>query len=219
MAAGGVSGAGGSSGASGSRGTSGSSASGKTGGSTATGKTATSTATGKTATSTATGKTTATKAAAAAPKAAVAGKPNPKLAAAVDAINIQQYHKRGTTTFCSAALNAYAKQLGYNGFANKVANEQIKTMQSEPGWHKTDAAGAIAAAAKGQLAVAGYYNNTPQAGRPDGRKPGHVAAVIGEFSPGVPGIAQAGTTTFAWGAVTQSARFRDESKFSYYVHD
>ncbi|HEY1107259.1 MAG TPA: hypothetical protein VGE76_01465, partial [Opitutaceae bacterium] len=61
-------------------------------------------------------------------------------------------------------------------------------------------------AQQGRLVAAAWYNNTPRAGRPDGKAPGHIAAVIGEHSPGVPGIAQAGTRTYEWGPVTASRR-------------
>ena len=74
------------------------------------------------------------------------------------------------------------------------------------GWHKVSAADAIKAAKQGKLVAASWYNNTPRKGRPDGKAPGHIAAVIGEWSKGVPGIAQAGTTTKEWMSVEKTRR-------------
>jgi len=125
----------------------------------------------------------------------------------VKSINIQKYAKKGHTTFCNQAFNAYAGKLGYKGFQGKVANQMFTAMKAgKDGWHQVSAKEAMAAAKAGKLVAAGWYNNKPQAGRPDGKRPGHIAAVIGEYSPGVPGIAQAGTKTFEWGPVTASRK-------------
>lgn len=132
---------------------------------------------------------------------------NPKLAAMVKSIRIQRFARKGKTTFCNQAFNAYAAKHGFKGFQGKVAN-QMFTAMAKPGsgWKKVSAQEAIAAAKKGKLVAAAWYNNTPQKGRPDGKRPGHIAAVIGEYSPGVPGIAQAGTRTFEWGPITATRK-------------
>lgn len=132
---------------------------------------------------------------------------NPKLAAMVKSIRIQRFARKGKTTFCNQAFNAYAAKHGFKGFQGKVAN-QMFTAMAKPGsgWKKVSAQDAIKAAKQGKLVAAAWYNNTPQAGRPDGKRPGHIAAVIGEYAPGVPGIAQAGTKTFEWGPVTASRK-------------
>jgi len=132
---------------------------------------------------------------------------NPKLAGYVKSIRIQRFAKKGSTTFCNQAFNAYAAKHGFKGFNGLVANQMFKKMQAPgSGWKQVSARDAIAAAKNGKLVAAAWYNNTPQAGRPDGKRPGHIAAVIGEYSPGVPGIAQAGTKTFEWGPVTASRK-------------
>lgn len=132
---------------------------------------------------------------------------NPKLAKMVKDIRIQRFAKKGSTTFCNQAFNAYAAKHGFKGFNGLVANQMFKKMQAPgSGWKQVSAQDAIKAAKQGKLVAAAWYNNTPQAGRPDGKRPGHIAAVIGEYSPGVPGIAQAGTKTFEWGPVTASRK-------------
>ncbi len=132
---------------------------------------------------------------------------NPKLAKMVKSINIQRFAKKGKTTFCNQAFNAYAAKHGFKGFNGLVANQMFTKMNTPGnGWKKVSAQEAIAAAKQGKLVAAGWYNNTPQKGRPDGKRPGHIAAVIGEYSPGVPGIAQAGTKTFEWGSVNLSRK-------------
>lgn len=128
---------------------------------------------------------------------------NPALALAVRRINIGQYKMRGSTTYCNQAFDAYAKQYGYRKLERALANEMFKFMDRPAnGWKRATAEQAIAAAAEGKLVAAAWYNSTPRRGRPDGRAPGHIAAVVGEFAPGVPGIAQAGRSTFEWGPIT-----------------
>jgi hypothetical protein len=131
---------------------------------------------------------------------------NPKLAQMVKDIRIQRFARKGNTTFCNQAFNAYAAKHGFKGFQGKVANQMFTAMKAGNGWKQVSAQDAIKAAKQGKLVAAAWYNNTPQAGRPDGKRPGHIAAVIGEYSPGVPGIAQAGTRTFEWGPVTASRK-------------
>jgi hypothetical protein len=122
----------------------------------------------------------------------------------VRSINLQRFAAKGRTTFCNQATHAIASKLGYRGFGGLVAN-QMFTKMSQPGsgFRKVSAQEAIRLAKEGKLVVAAKYNNTRRAGRPDGRAPGHVAVVVGEARPGVPGIAQAGRKTFEFGAVTQ----------------
>ena len=132
---------------------------------------------------------------------------NPKLAKMVKSIHIQRFAKKGKTTFCNQAFNAYAGKHGFKGFNGLVANQMFTKMNTPGnGWKNVSAQEAIAAAKQGKLVAAGWYNNTPQKGRPDGKRPGLIAAVIGEWSPGVPGIAQAGTKTFEWGSVNLSRK-------------
>ncbi len=132
---------------------------------------------------------------------------NPKLAAAVKSIHISQYHARGKTTYCNQAFKAYAAKLGYKGFGGEVANQMYKQMDAPgSGWKRVDATEAMAAAKDGKLVAASWYNDKPRAGRPDGKAPGHIAAVIGEYSPGVPAIAQAGIKTFEYGPITASRK-------------
>jgi hypothetical protein len=127
---------------------------------------------------------------------------NPKLAKIVKSINIQQYRKRGSTTFCNQAFNAIARKMGVKNMGGLVANQMFKKMAKPgSGWKKVSAADAIKFAKAGKLVAAAWYNNKPRAGRPDGRAPGHIAAVIGEWSKGVPGIAQAGSVTKEWMSV------------------
>lgn len=132
---------------------------------------------------------------------------NPRLAKMVKSINIQRFAKKGKTTFCNQAFNAYAAKHGFKGFQGKVANQMFTAMNKPgSGWKKVSAQEAMAAAKNGKLVAAAWYNNKPMKGRPDGKAPGHIAAVIGEYSPGVPGIAQAGTKTFEWGPITASRK-------------
>jgi hypothetical protein len=148
------------------------------------------------------------------PEAAGGAGANPKLAAAVKAIDIHRFDAKKGTTYCNMAANAYAKQLGYKGLEGLNAN-QIYAKLSKPGsgFHKATAEEAIAAAQKGDLVLAGWT----------GKAHGHVAAVIGEYAPGVPAIAQAGgstkngrtvNNTFEYGPIT-----RTRANPTYFVRD
>ena len=139
---------------------------------------------------------------------------NPKLAAAVKASNIHKYDAKKGVTYCNQAVNAYAQKLGYKGFQGLNANSMYAKM-SKPGsgWTRATAAQAMAAAKAGKLTVAGWT----------GKVHGHIAAVIGEFSPGVPAIAQAGghtkngqtvNNTFEYGSIKQT-----RANPTYFVHD
>ena len=133
-----------------------------------------------------------------------AGARNAKLHGVVKSVNIQRFRAQGRTTFCNQAVHAIASKLGYRGFGGLVANQMFKKMSAPgSGFRRVSAQEAFQLARQGKLVIAAKYNNTPRAGRPDGRAPGHVAVVTGAFSAGVPGIAQAGRKTFAWGPVTQ----------------
>ncbi|MFO0598032.1 MAG: hypothetical protein U0228_22210 [Myxococcaceae bacterium] len=139
---------------------------------------------------------------------------NPKLAKAVKSINIHKYDAKNKKTFCNMAVDAYAKKLGYKGFSGLTANQMVAKMgKPGSGWHKVSAAEAIKAAKAGKLTVAGWT----------GKVHGHVAAVIGEYSPGKAAIAQAGgytkngktvNNTFEYGSID-----RTRANPSYYVHD
>jgi hypothetical protein len=132
---------------------------------------------------------------------------NSTLARAVKSLDIQRFHARGHTTFCNQAFNAYAHKLGYKGMDGLVANQMFKKMSAPgSGWKRVSADEAIKAAKDGKLVAAAWYNSRNMPGRPDGKAPGHVAAVIGEYSPGVPGIAQAGRKTFEWGPITATRK-------------
>lgn len=124
--------------------------------------------------------------------------------------NIQRFRAKEGKTFCNLAFNAYAKKLGFTGFVHRdvrrdfIANEMHLAMKRNTNdWKQVSAQEAISAAKEGKLVAASWYNNRAGPGR-DGKAPGHVAMVIGEYSPGVPGIAQAGASTFAWGPVTRN---------------
>ena len=139
--------------------------------------------------------------------------PTRSLAAKVRSINISRFHARGKTTFCNQAFQAYAAKFGVK--MSGVANQMNKAMAKPgSGWHKTTAAGAIAAAKAGKLVAASWYNNKPMKGRPDGKAPGHIAMVVGEYAKGVPGIAQAGRKTFEWGSINSTRK-----NPTYFVHD
>jgi poly-gamma-glutamate capsule biosynthesis protein CapA/YwtB (metallophosphatase superfamily) len=139
---------------------------------------------------------------------------NPKLAAAVKAINIHKYDAKNGTTYCNMAANAYAKQLGYKGLEGLNANQiNAKLKQPGSGFHKATAAEAMAAAKKGDLVLASWT----------GKAHGHVSMVLGEYAPGVPAIAQAGgstkngrtvNNTFEYGPIT-----RTRANPTYFVRD
>lgn len=149
-----------------------------------------------------TGRTT--RSGAAARTRATTGSRNARLHQTVRSVNIQRFRAQGRTTFCNQAVHAIASKLGYRGFGGLVANQMYTKMNSPgSGFRRVSAQEAIRMAQQGKLVVAAWYNNTPRAGRPDGRAPGHVAVVTGEYRPGVPGIAQAGRRTFEWGPVSQ----------------
>jgi hypothetical protein len=146
---------------------------------------------------------------------------NPALAKNVRSLNMAgKWLKQGNTTFCNQAFNAYAKKMGYSGFETKNGGVMIANLMHQKmaapgsGWHKATAQEAIDAAKAGKLAVASYYNPTPRKGRPDGKAPGHVAAVTGEWAPGVPGISQAGSTNFEFGKWQSRSKVPD-----YFVKD
>jgi hypothetical protein len=132
------------------------------------------------------------------------GQRSSKLHSVVKSINIQRFKAKGRTTFCNQAVHAMASKLGYKGFKGLVANQMMKKMQKAgSGFKQISAQEAIRLAKQGKMVVAALYNNKPRANRPDGKAPGHIALVTGEYSPGVPGIAQAGRKTFEWGPVNQ----------------
>lgn len=209
-----VSGAGKSGGSSSSHSTSSHSSAGRSSASHSTSKSTSKSTTSKTTSKTSTKSTKTSKATTKTAKKAYGA--NPRLAKAVKSIGIKQnYHARNKTTYCNQAVNAYASKLGYKGFKGLNANQMYSKM-SKPGsgWHKATAAEAIAAAKAGKLTVAGWT----------GKVHGHVAAVIGEYSQGVPAIAQAGghvtktgktvDNTFEYGSIKQT-----RANPSYFVHD
>ncbi|MFT3712446.1 MAG: hypothetical protein QM817_32775 [Archangium sp.] len=94
-----------------------------------------------------------------------------------------------TVTHCNQAADKYARQFGYKGLEDKngnpmLANDMFKKMNAPgSGWKKVSAAEAIQAAKDGKLCFAAVS----AAGH------GHIAAVTGEWAPGVPGVSQAGS--------------------------
>lgn len=127
-------------------------------------------------------------------------------------IDIQRYKRDENFTYCNKAFAAYAAARGHPEFKGKLAN-QIYEHFTKPGsgWQRVSAAEAIVLAQQGEFVAGAHLNQLSakrwgpaRAIRPDGRAPGHVAIVLGEYSPGVPGIAQAGDQTFEWGPVTRS---------------
>lgn len=92
-------------------------------------------------------------------------------------------------THCNQAADKYARQFGYRGLEDKhgnpmMATDMYKKMNAPgSGWKKVSAADAIKAAKDGKLCFAAC----------PGSPHGHIAAVTGEWKPGVPGISQAGS--------------------------
>ncbi|MFT3838979.1 MAG: hypothetical protein QM723_18510 [Myxococcaceae bacterium] len=97
-------------------------------------------------------------------------------------------------THCNQAANKYAQSFGYNGF-NGLNADQINHLMSNPrsGWHRVSEADAIKAAQAGKLTM----ESVPASAR---HAHGHIAPVVGEWSPGKAGIAQAGTDNYEWGS-------------------
>ncbi|MFO0598891.1 MAG: hypothetical protein U0228_26525 [Myxococcaceae bacterium] len=119
---------------------------------------------------------------------------NPELAQRVRKIGLTtdptlQPTSHPTVTHCNQAADKYAVQFGYKGFQDKhgnpmVANDMFRKMNAPgSGWKKVSAAEAIQAAKDGKLCFAAVAANGH----------GHIAAVTGEWAPGVPGISQAGS--------------------------
>lgn len=124
---------------------------------------------------------------------------NPALAGKVRAIGLTTdkalqpgYPTKGTT-HCNQAVDKYAKQFGYSGFKGLNADKMNKLMSNpKSGWHKISQTEAIAAAKAGKLTVASVPASAKHAH-------GHIAAVTGEWAPGVAGISQAGTNNYEFG--------------------
>ena len=124
---------------------------------------------------------------------------NPALAGKVRAIGLTTdkalqpgYPTKGTT-HCNQAVDKYAKQFGYSGFKGLNADKMNKLMSNpKSGWHQISQAEAIAAAKAGKLTVASVPASAKHAH-------GHIAAVTGEWAPGVAGISQAGTNNYEFG--------------------
>lgn len=124
---------------------------------------------------------------------------NPALAKKVRAMGVIDdpklapgYPTKGTT-HCNQAVDKYARQFGYKGFAGLNADKMHKLMSNpKSGWHKVSEAEAIKAAKAGKLTL-----ESVPASR--AHLHGHIAAVVGELSPGKAGIAQAGSANYEWG--------------------
>lgn len=124
---------------------------------------------------------------------------NPKLAEKVRKIGLTTdkslqpgYPKKGTT-HCNEAAHKYAKQFGYDGFKGLNADKMNKLMSNpKSGWHKVTEAEAIQAAKDGKMAFASVPASK-------GHAHGHIAAVTGEYAPGVAGISQAGSNNYEFG--------------------
>lgn len=124
---------------------------------------------------------------------------NPALAGKVRAIglttdrSLQPGHPTKGTTHCNEAANRYAKQFGYTGLKGLNADKMNKLMSNpKSGWHKVTEAQAIAAAKAGKLT----FGSVPASAK---HAHGHIAAVTGEWAPGVAGISQAGTNNYEFG--------------------
>jgi hypothetical protein len=95
----------------------------------------------------------------------------------------------GGATHCNQAADKYARGFGYKGLEDKngnpmMANDMFKKMNAPgSGWKKLTAQEAIDAAKNGKMVFAAVQGNPH----------GHIAAVTGEWSPGVPGVSQAGS--------------------------
>jgi len=92
-------------------------------------------------------------------------------------------------THCNQAADKYAREFGYRGLEGKngapmLANDMYAKMNAPgSGWKKVSAQGAIDAAKDGKMVFAAVQ----------GHPHGHIAAVTGEWAPGVPGVSQAGS--------------------------
>ena len=124
---------------------------------------------------------------------------NPALAGKVRAIGLTTdkalqpgYPTKGTT-HCNQAAHKYATQFGYDGFKGLNADKMNKLMSNpKSGWHKVTEAEAIQAAKDGKMAFASVPASK-------GHAHGHIAAVTGEYAPGVAGISQAGSNNYEFG--------------------
>lgn len=140
---------------------------------------------------------------------------NPALAQKVRNIGLTtdralQPTKNPTVTHCNQAADRYAVQFGYKGLEGKngqpmLANDMFKKMNAPgSGWRKVTAQEAIDAAKKGKLVFAACA----------AKGHGHIAAVTGEWAPGVPGISQAGSPpNFEFG------KWRRSDPPTYFVRD
>lgn len=124
---------------------------------------------------------------------------NPKLAEKVRKIglttdkSLQPDYPSPGTTHCNEAAHKYAKQFGYDGFKGLNADKMNKLMSNpKSGWHKVTEAEAIQAAKDGKMAFASVPASK-------GHAHGHIAAVTGEYAPGVAGISQAGSNNYEFG--------------------
>jgi hypothetical protein len=117
---------------------------------------------------------------------------NPKLAQTVRNVGLTtdpSLQPKNGATHCNQAADKYARQFGYKGLEDKhgvpmMATDMFRKMNAPgSGWKKVSAQEAIDAAKNGKLVFAAV----------PGSPHGHIAAVTGQWSPGVPGISQAGS--------------------------
>ncbi len=116
-----------------------------------------------------------------------------------------------TVTHCNQAADRYARQFGYTGLEGKngvpmMANDMFKKMNAPgSGWRKVSGQEAIDAAKQGKLVFAACASKSGH---------GHIAAVTGEYAPGVPGLSQAGSPpNFEFGT------WRRKETPTYFVRD
>ncbi len=138
---------------------------------------------------------------------------SPKLAEKVRGMGLTTdpgLQPKNGATHCNQAADKYAREFGYKGLEDKhgnpmMASDMFKKMNAPgSGWKKLSAQEAIAAAKSGKMVFAAV------AAQPHG----HIAAVTGEWAPGVPGVSQAGSVpNFEFG------KWRRKETPTYFVHE
>ena len=138
---------------------------------------------------------------------------NPDLAHKVRNVGlttVPSLQTKNGVTHCNQAADKYARQFGYKGLEDKhgnpmMATDMYKKMNAPgSGWRKVSGADAIKAAQSGKMVFAACPG-TPH---------GHIAAVTGQYAPGVPGVSQAGSPpNFEFGT------WRRKEAPTYFVRD
>ena len=114
-------------------------------------------------------------------------------------------------THCNQYTQDYLRARGVpaNARPTGVANQMNRFLHSpagaRAGWHQVSAAEAQRHVNGGGVGMASWYNNTPRAGRPDGRAPGHVTPIVeGNLTNGSPTVSNAGGHNFERGPASRA---------------